>query len=1014
MPVRFLDEPQAEAPKRTVRFLDEPPPRRVRFLDAPSIEEKMSNPAYIPTMGEWKEFREGKEDSDLSAGEMWSLIKSGAKGVYNDLTNAFGAGVGMVGEGDVEGIINSALEGGARGTVDLLMLAQKGRYAALDQIPGMNSDENKYGRFVSLRKLNAIRHAATTGDSHLLEDIVGRKLFNPEAVNTELAEGVSYVADPTMVIPGAGAGAKTASKVTGKALQGGGKLASTGAEAAQAVGARISEAVPGPVKAVGLAGAAGTAGAMAGLPGIAGAAAGAAATRAALPTIKQAGDLTAAAGEAIARGPSQMGLLETVAKNPQLPSAAAQTAGALRPLDPVLSAAGNVARGAAVGSGMGFGLGAITDGKEGALQGLGSGLALGGVGAGAGQAISTATGRASRFRTANDVARVRQQQIDGGLAPEVWDGLPLTTKEAASHVANLVEGKAGLRMMGAADYQKVVPDGGAVAYFDPAKQEIVINAQAPNIKGNMIHELGHAIFQSPAVDKSQILSELTRVYGPEGIEAMGLSYSRKLLEARVADNLVNQNKAVTPEQIHAAKDAIDPKAVERTYKTFLKNDPTYFVQEVFSEHLMAEGIGKNLNNLRKRGLTGRAASSLARPLIEAKGAILRNLGVDIGPTGKLESRLLGDLSADKKLSASVKQWLRDFDGHIGPNARVKKPVADVSVSQVFEAGKGTFAKRADGVLENDLFRIEGDPRAPSAIKPKTKREYNRTVKARAKEIAEVIPEGVVDSSEPTVARKLSGDKEEIRGTKLPEEILNLPSMEYLRETASVVESAMASGGSLDSWVAVIGTGPAWKNSVKRKKGDIPAQRYSYLPYEYHITKNGHVNVRAIDWDHVRAKIDSWAAKGQLRLWGNDRAAFRDDVYRYFRNHQQGLAGAAGLTKDKANAINAFYNLDNSASNDLSKAWNRGDERIYKSLRLERILNTRQGPDNGHFFDFEKVKGNLRPKLEEKRLNNRGGAIIRTEKGRAVRIHSKARWRVFDANGRATGFARTREEAVERL
>jgi len=1012
MPLTFVPD----KPKK-LEFVPDDQPRLTFVPDRQrTVDEKMADPAYIPTMDEWREHT-SKGGNSLSFSEATQLIKDGVSGVKDDLVGAGSAGIELIKKRDIDGIVASSMEGAARGLVDVGLLGKKLSSAALDRLPGMNSEQAQYRRFVEIRKLNGMRSMAQEGKINILDDIL-EDYFDPEAVNTKLAEGFSYVADPTALAGGSGVGAKAARKAVGKGLAKTGKVTAVGAEALDSVATRVKDSFPAPVREVAGSGAAAmaTVGTLAGVPG--GAQSAAALTgRVALPAVKQAGDVVQAAGESIARGPSQMGVLESAAKNANLPDLARKAAAAGKVADPVIDRVGSVVRGAGAGAATGAIVGGATDGQEGALQGLGAGLAGGAAGSAVARGAKDVSGLTRKAKENGDIARMRQKHVEeGGLQPYTWASLGREGQLKVAQVENLLEGKVGVKLVEAVKFADSSANPGAAAFFDPIKQEIVVNAQSKTAKADLLHELGHAIFQSPVVDKTPLLSTLTRVYGPEAIEAMGKNYSRKLLESNAVANRRAAKKIVTKADIQSARNSVSEEAVNRSYNAFLKHDPTYFVNEIFAEHVLKETADNNLNKLRKR-FPNAGVDVLARPLIEAKQQVLNALGVNVSATGHVNTLLGRVLSDDPKLKSDVRKYIRDVDKHLSGVKAVKKQKVDISTGEMFDAKQGTFAKGADGMLENELFSIEGEPSAPTRIIPKPAKEVRKQVAARAKEIKDVVPDGIVDSSNPDVARKLRDGKEEVYGTKLPDEVLDLPSMRFSREAAIKVQDAIASGDSIDSWVAVIGTGN-WRNSVKRHKGNIPAEQYIYQPYEFFISKAGHANVRAIDWDHVRAKIDNWRAKGQLRLWGNDVGAFRDDVYKYFRNHQEGKPGGTGLTEDRKNVINAFYNLNNDSSNAFSKAFNKADPRIYKTLRLERILSAKPAQQKGHFFDFEKAKKNLRPELIAepviKPLNKLGGEMIVTEQGRAVRLNSRSHYRIYDEHGKRVGTAKSAEDAKLRL
>ncbi len=776
---------------------------------------------------------------------------------------------------------------------------------------------------------------------------------DPEHIDTELAEGLSYIADPTVLVPGGGA-AKAAT-ATGRATSRLGKAASAGSEAVTNLATKVTEKLPS-TKALNNPIIAGTLGAsVGGLPGAGVAASAVQGGKVATKVARVGGDIAGEAGELIAKGPSQLSITERLVRggNPGVQNAVVSKASAF--FEPVARTTGVAARGAAQGAAVGAAIGGATDGTEGALQGLGGGISGGAVGAVGAKAARKVSGAERRAAENNDIAKTRQGQIDNGVDPKLFDDLDRDIQLKLAQAENLVGGNAVIELQTRKDYEVATGHNGSAAYYDSASGKIVLNVQSRDLKQNMLHELGHAVFESPVVDKGAFMFDLERIYGQDGIKMAGAEYSLKMAMNAKEQELRTIKKSPSAQEIKAARDSVTTEDSVAVYNQLTSNDPGYFINEIFAEHFMQESVDQNLNAMRKSRFSpsGLVYGSY-RSILGMKRQALGALGVPFDSTGR---PALFKLKDDPKLQKQIRQYTRDYDRYLGAGSSARKPQVNLPDKYVFAEG-GTSVRKEDGTLQSIAMRQEPDGK----VVTKKPSQIKKDVRHMASEVKAVIPEDtLLDSSNATVGRRLSeSGREIISGKRLPDSIKDLPSMENLRGAAEALESAIADGRSLQSWMAVVGTGDRWRVNVRKNLGNIPAQQYSYLPYEFQVTKAGHISAKAIDWDHVRGKVDSWKRKGQLRIWGNDTEAFRQDVYKYFRNHQAGRPGGTGLPDDKKNAINAFYNLNNDSSNAWSKAFNKGDKRIYKDIRLDRVLNTENGPDKGHFFDFGKVKQNFSP------------------------------------------------------
>ena len=183
------------------------------------ILDKVGNPLYEnPTKAEYLAYEAARDREDVP---FVKTVGEAAEMAWRDITGFFSGLIDLAEKGEYTEAGKALVEGGVRGTSDLGTLVRKGIYDNVKY--AMGDEDDDYQNFLAARKLDAMRERARLGDQGLVFDLI------PEA--NKVAEGFSYVADPSVIIPGAGLATKATTKVGSLASRGAGEVLSLGGRA---------------------------------------------------------------------------------------------------------------------------------------------------------------------------------------------------------------------------------------------------------------------------------------------------------------------------------------------------------------------------------------------------------------------------------------------------------------------------------------------------------------------------------------------------------------------------------------------------------------------------------------------------------------------------------------------------------------------------------------------------------------------------------------------------------------
>ena len=343
------------------------------------ILDKMSDPHYMPTEEEYYAYIKAEDERPKESAI--TLIKSGIDTAASDLGGMFSGAYDLMLKGEFGEGFKAIGEAAARGTADIGQLARKIVYDNVQYALG--DDSSDYEVFLATRKLQSIREKAREGDAGLLFDLT------PEA--NKVAEGLSYITDPSVFVPGAGLVSKATSKVAGgatrlagKAIGGTGRAGMIAADKVGDIAQRVAPDVsPSDIPRAGLLTSAIQTG------------------RTAPQILDTAGRTLEQASTYIGKQPTRMGVLRSISEDISVPTDIRKFAGMIRFMDTPLAAGGTLGRGAVEGAAIGSVLGGLAEGREGFYSGLGAGGFMGTGAAGLGGAVSKAVG----FRRKQAVSR---------------------------------------------------------------------------------------------------------------------------------------------------------------------------------------------------------------------------------------------------------------------------------------------------------------------------------------------------------------------------------------------------------------------------------------------------------------------------------------------------------------------------------------------------------------------------------------------------------------------------------
>jgi hypothetical protein len=954
------------------------------------VAQALQNPDFVPTREQFDLFKEYNKTKQTD----W----------INTIAQSVDAAAGMIGSALAEGATGAAanplnyIEGAAQGTRQLYGLVAQSEnpdsplFKFKDLVTGTGTPDSQYNQFLEARDFARTSRRLEQGQ----EGIV----VPPEFTNPEFVQGVSMIADPTMLMPGIGE-VFGAGKLSARAVGRGAQLAGRAVTAVAAPAERLlSAAERGVAEALSvspeaLRTTAATTG-IAGALGVAPELATAAAIPAAVRTTREIGEAITAAGENLMTQPSRVGPLEAIGAAPganlrqRMLGVIGQYGG-----DAAVDAALRGTAGGLEGAVLGTGLGYLSGGEEGAAAGLGSGAAQGALGALGGRAYQKLTGKAAAEARAGDLGRFiegLQDPTTKGLFERVRDTHGVDAASALMDVEGLVKGRFGdvdIKYLSDADFvdqYKGRARGVQVEIGD--RPTIVINADILGKgKGDSpLYTLGHELFH--ALEKSEQLAggatEIKNALVGRWIQEGDVI--RKLADGVFTDAEIEARFNEYRDKLAAGN---AQRAAELAQFDTINKKADYIASELAAEHFAAliagqkpDAMLKGFSGLTRQLLDAALTQNASKAIANAAAAIERTFGVK--PT---DSVLFPDL---KQASPQVNAMLRDLvrarrklDEKImlddSRGGRVLKP-EDVSNPLAAKelVDLGLAEQMPDGSIRNlssEEIRARDDKDLTSL-----------------RSITEKIPG----------ARMVDG---EITGRFSPEQLSAIEQSQTIssrmKDKIRAVNLAMENGNSL--FVTYFAALKRVRNMITKKyspkySSGIKVSEREFSPYSFKITKADNPVVNAIDITKVRNELSKLLKKdGSIGGLWNNTDGFMTDLARYFTNLDQ---------KEGARRSAEIFGVEKAKFlGDFVGAAEKSGSKFVRSFRLDRV-GSMTPMDFKAKFSEEAYQLSKQRWMPAETIGDK--SVINSDEG--YRIVSGAKHRLYGPDGKLIGIYDTQTQA----
>lgn len=877
------------------------------------------DPGYAEQMSlkEYEDLRKFKKENPANADQIWEGVRS--------LVDTIGSGLEKGGQAVANLDLMNAGEAVGRGVVT--GVADLGD--VINRITTWNSAPDTYEDFIAGKtdtpERRAEYDAKLKADFTDFKELQGyqaqRKSVVEKSPIPELTEAASIVADPTMLIPGAGeilGASKIAARGVGAVAKGVGKAAQVVTRPAVEVVERLST-VENPIIRN--------------------------ATKLASPvtTGVEVADAIArgavTAGENLVNAPTRIGPLESLgrtanATNVDRALASVGRYGGDKLIQSGLAAATGGVEGAVIGGT----LGGLADGKEGFYSGLGSGMVAGAAGGAAGNAYYQLSGQARTDAALADFNRFRSQ-LDEPTRAKIDT---VAERDGLNAVVGLMDGAGVLRgqfkdadvnFLNAEEFKAKHKgaDARGVQLIEADRPIIDINVDHKRSDYTFGHEIFHALEQveqlSPKIErlKQEIVGGF--IQNPDGTytQAQAGFLSPAEIEARHAE----YTKKLASSGADASAWVNDANIGQKASRV---------ASELGAEY-MARLISGSDPDAMLRGFDGLTRQIADHALLKMSNETLRGVAERLGTgTKPVESILFGGLKDAPPVVAAA---LRDV-------LRARKTMAD-RIELVDRSDRGLVIKPTDmtnpaaAELAVKAKIAVKDPNG--AFRMRTDDEINKLEEVQAQAIKRVVES--VPVADPSTPHLRVVDGNIVGGGISPEQakaFLADPNLSNkVKESLGMIAGSMSNlnsgkGGN----VLFIEYGPALRKIKSRLTGKfknayssgIRLTQREIAPFSLSFNKGDVPYINAVDVSKLLSKAGDRAASDKLGPYGRDFDGFVTDVVSYFENvsNPSGVRTAElpGMTADKATFLNQFFG---------SQA--KGGAEFVRSFRLDRITEARE-------------------------------------------------------------------------
>jgi hypothetical protein len=910
-----LKFPKGSNPEQIKEAIDRDYPRDGRDV-AYDIGQ---DPGYAEQMSlkEYEDLRKFKKENPANADQIWEGVRG--------LVSTIGSGIEKGGQAVANLDLMNAGEAVGRGVVT--GVADLGD--VINRITTWNSAPDTYEDFIAGKTNTPERRAEY--DAKLKADFTDfkelqgyqaqRKNVVEKSPIPELTEAASVVADPTMLIPGAGeilGASKIAARGVGAVAKGVGEAARVITRPAAEVVERLST-VENPIIR------------------------GAAQLATPVTTGVEVADAIArgavTAGENLVNAPTRIGPLESLgrtanATNVDRALASVGRYGGDKLIQGGLAAATGGVEGAVIGGT----LGGLADGEEGFYSGLGAGMVAGAVGGAVGNAYYQLSGQARTDAALADFNRFRSQ-LDEPTRAKIDT---VAERDGLNAVVGLMDGAGVLRgqfkdadvnFLNAEEFKAKHKgaDARGVQLIEADRPIIDINVDHKRSDYTFGHEIFHALEQveqlSPKIErlKQDIVGGF--IQNPDGTytQAQAGFLSPAEIEARHAE----YTKKLASSGADASAWVNDANIGQKASRV---------ASELGAEY-MARLIAGSDPDAMLRGFDGLTRQIADHALLKMSNETLRGVAERLGTgTKPVESIIFGGLKDAPPVVAAA---LRDV-------LRARKTMAD-RIELVDRSDRGLVIKPTDmtNPAAAELAVKAGiavkDP--SGAFRMRTDDEINKLEEVQAQAIKRVVES--VPVADPSTPHLRVVDGNIVGGGISPEQakaFLADPNLSNkVKESLGLIAGSMSNlnsgkGGN----VLFIEYGPALRKIKNRLTGKfrnayssgIRLTQREIAPFSLSFNKGDVPYINAVDVSKLLSKAGDRAAADKLGPYGRDFDGFVTDVVSYFENvsNPSGVRTAElpGMTADKATFLNQFFG---------SQA--KGGAEFVRSFRLDRITEARE-------------------------------------------------------------------------
>lgn len=519
-----------------------------------------------------------------------------------------------------------------------------------------------------------------------------------------------------------------------------------------------------------------------------------------------------------------------------------------------------------------------------------------------------------------------------------------------------------------------------------------------------IHEgLGHAILASNVMDgaqRSDARNFIQQLYGDAGIEDRAREYAQRQVEADEAS--LRQRAAGAGQPIPSfppMEDRITQRVEQLSNNGLAAGDEhplDWARDEVFAEHMNQAGI--DVNSIRK-GLPANVDPDAAtRSILAMNARSLEAQGVSIDPqTGKVVgslSSIFRDnplVGSSPTLSKQLARYVSAYDGWLnGIDLGAKRTEG----TQIAPSGSPYDMARSNlvnlrpvpgkpGVFGNDFLRNDN-----GTVTFKSQAEIKQTDDLRKAQLTSAVGTALRAKNDPVLGPRMvknekTGNLEKvISGSQLPATMGALQHFgPWIQSIANTFRNDAGQGGVYRMKVNRVGTGESGSYKVINLGNIRSITRNFWEPFEYSVSKEGHLLAHTIDDSAVQRNILKGINEGLFPFHSIDAASkgidvatsMRQSLQKYLDNHKENLPGENGIGEGKRKEINAVLTSFSKNHRNINPlASNFGPQGVVRRIRMDRIEDmnrvvnqdknsaTYGQPLAGFHFDYFKVNNNMMP------------------------------------------------------